>query len=97
MPEISLPLAQSKASRWSVGLWVIGRVPWTPSYSCDQTHVRRPSGAKKQGHPGGRESSAPADMTSLIVAPISASTPQPYVKNDTPNHRFDFGNCAAAF
>ena len=29
--------------------------------------------------------------------PISCSTPQPYVKNDNPNHRFDFGNCAMAF
>jgi hypothetical protein len=97
MPEISLPLAQSKASRWCVGLWVIGRAPWTPSYSCDQPHVRRPSGAKKQGRPGGRASSAPSGMTSLITTPISGLTPQPYVNNDTPNHRFEFGHRAAAF
>jgi hypothetical protein len=36
-------------------------------------------------------------MTALLVTPISCSTPQPYVKNDTPNHRFDFGNRATAF
>ena len=50
-----------------------------------------------QGCRYGRESSAPAGMITLLVTPISCSPPQPYVKNDTPNHRFDFGNCATAF
>lgn len=50
-----------------------------------------------QGCHYGRESSAPAGMTALLVTPISCSTPQLYVKNDTPNHRFDFGNRATAF
>lgn len=97
MPAISLPLAQSKVSRRSVGLWMIERVPRTPSYFCHQTPLRRSSGAKLQGCHYGRESSAPAGMTALLVTPISYSTPQPYVKNDTPNHRFAFGNRATAF
>jgi hypothetical protein len=97
MPAISLPLAQSKVSRRSVGLWMISRVPWTPSYCCDQTPIRQPSVAKLQGCLYGRESSAPMGMTALLVTSISCSTPQPYVKNDTPNHRFDFGNRAMAF
>jgi hypothetical protein len=97
MPAISLPLAQSKVSRRCVGLWMISRVPWTPSYFCDQTHIRRPSVAKLQGCLYGRESSAPTGMSALLVAPISCLTPQPYVKNDTPNRRFDFGNRAMAF
>ena len=87
MPAISLPLAQSKVSRRSVGLWMMSRVPWTPSYFCDQTHISQPSVAKLQGCLYGRESSAPVGMTALLVTSISCSTPQPYVKNDTPNHR----------
>jgi len=97
MPAISLPLAQSKVSRRSVGLWMISRVPWAPSYFYNQTYIRRPSGAKLQGCLYGREASVPAGMTALLVTPISCSTPQPYVTNDTPNHRFDFGNRATAF
>jgi hypothetical protein len=69
MPAISLPLAQSKVSRRFVGLWMISRVPWTPSYFCDQTHIRRPSVAKLQGCLYGRESSAPTGMSTLLVAP----------------------------
>ena len=91
MPAISLPLAQSKAARRSVGLSIIGRGPWPPSYFCDHTHICRPSGANMQGCPHGRESSAPAGETALLVFPISCFTPQPNVKNSTPNHRFDFG------
>jgi hypothetical protein len=97
MPAISLPLAQSKASRRSWGLWVIGRVSWTPAYFCDQTHTRQPSGAKRQGRLNGRESSAPAGMTSLLVTPVSCSTSQPNAKSDTPIHHFDIGNRATAF
>ena len=97
MPAISLPLAQSKVLRRSVGLRMMSRVPWTPSYFCDQTHIRRPSVVQLQGYLYGRESSAPAGMTALLVTPISCSTPQPYVKNDTLDHRFDFGNRATAF
>jgi hypothetical protein len=72
MPAISLPLAQSKVSRRSVGLWMISRVPWTPSYFCDQTHIRRPSVAKLQGCLYGRESSAPVGMTALLVTSMCA-------------------------
>jgi hypothetical protein len=97
MPAISLPLAQSKVSRRSVGLWMISRVPWTPSYFCDQTHILRPSVAKLQGCLYGRESSVPAGRPALLVTIISCSTPQPYGKNDTPNYHFDFGNRATAF
>ena len=97
MPAISLPPAQSKTSRRFVGLWVIDRAPWTPSYYCDHPHVRRPSGAKPQGRPGGRESRAPMGLTAPIVTPISGSTPHSDVMNDTSNHRFEFGNYAAAF
>jgi hypothetical protein len=97
MPAISLPLAQSKVSRRSVGLWMMSRVPWTPSSFRDQTHIRRPLVANLQGCLYGRESSVPAGMTALLVTPILCSTPQPYVKNDTPNYRFDFGNRATAF
>ena len=97
MPAISLPLAQSKVSRRSVGLWMMSRVPWTPSYFCDQTHIRRPLVANLQSCFYGRESSVPAGMTALLVTPILCSTPQLYVKNDTPNYRFDFGNRATAF
>jgi hypothetical protein len=96
MPAISLPLAQSKASRKSVGLWVIDRVPRTPSYSCHQTHIRRSSGAKLQGCLYRREPSVRVGMITPLVTPISYFPPQLYVQNDTPNHRFDFGNCAPA-
>jgi hypothetical protein len=97
MPATSLPPAQSKTSRRSMGLWVIGRAPWTPYYYCDHPHVRRPSGAKPQGRPGGHESRAPTGLTAPVVTPISGSTPHSDVINDTSNHRFDFGNYAAAF
>jgi len=97
MLAISLPLAQSKASRRSVGFWVIGRAPWPPSYFCDHTCVRRPSGARMQGRPCARESFASTGMTSRLVIPISCATPQVCVKTYTSNHRFDFGNRAAAF
>ncbi len=95
MPEISLPLAQSKTSRWSTGLAMVEGTSWSPSYSSDATNVRQCSSAKKQIDPGERESPAPTAMPFLIVTPFSASTPQPYVKKDAPN-RFDFGNRAAA-
>jgi hypothetical protein len=97
MPAISLPLAQSKASRRSVGLWVIERVPRTPSYFCHQTPIRRSSDAKLQGCRAGHESSVRVGMLTPLVTPISGSLPQPYVQNDTSNHRFDFGNRATAF
>lgn len=97
MPAISFPLAQSKAARRSVELSISVRVPWTPSYCCDQTHICRPSGANRQSCPNGRESSPPAGETALLVLPISCFTPQPNVKNDTPNHGFDFGLHATVF
>jgi hypothetical protein len=75
----------------------MSRIPWTPSYFRDQTHIRRPLVANLQGCLYGRESSVPAGMTALLVTPILCSTPQLYVKNDTPNYRFDFGNRATAF
>jgi hypothetical protein len=96
MPAISLPPAQSKTLRRSVGLWVIARAPRTPYYCCDHPCVRRPSGAKPQGRPGGRESRAPTGLTALIVTPILGSTPHSNVMNDTSNRRFNFGNYAAA-
>jgi hypothetical protein len=96
MPAISLSLAQSKASRKSVGLWVIDRVPRTPSYFCHQSHIYRSSGAKLHDWFYGRESSPPARMLLPLVTPVSCSPPQPYVKSATPNHRFDFDNCATA-
>jgi hypothetical protein len=85
MPAISLPLAQSKASRRSVGLWVIGRVSWTPSYFCDQTSICQPSRAKLQGSLYGRESSAPAGMIIPLMASISYPASQLPMKNDTSN------------
>jgi hypothetical protein len=36
-------------------------------------------------------------LTAPIVTPISGSTPHSDVMNDTSNHRFEFGNYAAAF
>jgi hypothetical protein len=97
MPAISLPPAQSKTSRRPVGLWVIARAPWTPYYYCDHPYGRRPTGAKPQGRPRGRESHAPTGLTAPAVTLIAGSTPHSDVMNDTSNHRFDFGNYAAAF
>lgn len=85
MPAISFPLAQSKASKRSAELSIIGRVPWAPSSFHDQMQICRPSGAKMQGCPNGRESPAPARETALPVPRISSFTPQPNVQNDTPN------------
>ena len=50
-----------------------------------------------QGRSNGRESSALAGETALLTPPISCFTPQPNVKNDTHNHRFDFGMHATGF
>jgi hypothetical protein len=97
MPAISLPPAQSMASRRFVGLWVTDRVPWTPSYFCDHIRVRRPSGTGKQGRPVGRESFAPMDLTAVLVIPFAGSIPHSYVKNDAPNHNFDFAIYVAVF
>jgi hypothetical protein len=96
MPEISLPLAQSKTSRWSTGLAMVEGASWSPSCSSDAIKVRQCLRAKEQSHPSERESPAPTDMPFLIVTPISGSTPQSYVKKDAPNRRFDFGNHTAA-
>jgi hypothetical protein len=97
MPAISLPLAQSKASRRSAGLWVIERVPRTPSYFCHQTPIRWSSEAKLQGCRYGRKSFVRMGMIARLVLPISYIPSQPYVQNDTSNHRFDIGNRATAF
>jgi hypothetical protein len=36
-------------------------------------------------------------MIARLVLPISYIPSQPYVQNDTSNHRFDIGNRATAF
>ena len=86
MPAISLPLAQSKASRRSVRLCVTARVSWTPSYFCDQIPICQPSGSQLQGCLYGRGSSAFASMTILQVTPTSRSARQPSMEYDSSNH-----------
>jgi hypothetical protein len=90
MPAISLPQAQSKASKRFMGLWAIGRVPWPPFYFCDPTYVRRPLGAKKQGCQDGPESFTPTSLASLLVILISCGTAAPDAKKYPLNHPFDF-------
>jgi hypothetical protein len=97
MPAISLPLAQSKASRRSVRLCVTGRVSWLPSFFCDQSPIRQPSGPQLQGCLYGRGSSAFASMTILQVIPTSRSAPQLSIQYDTSTHCLEIRSRATAF
>lgn len=97
MPKINLPLAQSKTSRWFLGLAMAEGALWSLPHAFDASNVHQRSRISHQSHPSGRESSALTAMPLLIVTPISGSTLQPYMQNNALNRRFDLGNHAAAF